>query len=90
MQQIFDWGPIYVEVNTTVLDAYIYDQIKSPMDIAKNQVFQIQLSTSLLTIGILAMSFLVDFSAVGRKWKYVYVVMGVVCVGIAMYFAFFL
>ncbi|MDD1778897.1 MAG: hypothetical protein LUQ65_12100 [Candidatus Helarchaeota archaeon] len=90
MQEVFTWGPIYVEVDTAVLDAYIYEQVVSPMDVAKNQVFQIQLSTSLLTIGILAMSFLVDFSAIGRKWKYVYVVIGLACVGIAMYFAFFL
>jgi hypothetical protein len=90
MQQIFDWGPNYIEVDRALLDNYIYQQISSPMDAAKTQVFQIQLSTSLLTIGILAMSFLVDFSAVGRKWKYIYVVIGVVCVGIAMYFAFFL
>ncbi len=90
IQQIFDWGPVYVEVNTTKLDNYVYLNINDPMDKAENQLFQIQLSTSLLTIGILAMSFLVDFSAVGRKWKYIYVVIGVACVGIAIYFAFFL
>lgn len=90
MQQIFTDGPTYVEANVPAIDAYILENITNPINTAKNQLFQIQLSTNILTIGILSMSFLVDFGSVGRKWKVIYVIIGLVCVSISLFFTYFL
>jgi len=90
MQQLFVNGPTYVEANLALLDDYIFQNVTNRINTAKNQLFQIQLSTNILTIGILSMSFLVDFGSVGRKWKVIYVIIGLVCVSISLFFTYFL
>lgn len=81
----FQAFPIYVEINFNGFDAYVRENITAVKNNFSTQIYQIQFASDLITIGILALSFLIDAGDATKKWKLVYLTIGLLTIGMSVY-----